>query len=203
MAAGAASDGHRLSFIGHSVGSVVIRAALTSRLLEPFIPRFYAFISLSSPHLGNTYIPSAIVSTGMWALKRIRKAQVLDELQMLDNASPEQTVMFQLSLDRGMSYFKHVMLVSGHQDQYVPLHSALIQVPRDAEKDVQGGPTVIAMAANIMGNLDPARIYRINTDHHFENVTMDTMIGRAAHVSLLDSHGFIQLLFFSMYSILV
>ena len=79
---------------------------------------------------------------------------MLDELQMLDNASPEQTVMFQLSLDRGMvskrvlllfvslslnhfstlahayaqSYFKHVMLVSGHQDQYVPLHSALIQV---------------------------------------------------------------------------
>ena len=67
---------NRLSFVGHSVGSVVIRAALTSPLLEPFHSKMYCFISLSSPHLGNTYIPSAIVSAGIWALKRLRKAQV-------------------------------------------------------------------------------------------------------------------------------
>ena len=58
--------------------------------------------------------------------------------------------------------------------------------------------TVIAMAANLMGSLDPSKVLRINTDHYFEHMTMDTMIGRAAHVSLLDSHGFILLLFFSL-----
>ena len=127
---------------------------------------------------------------------------MLDELQLLDASSPEDTVMFKLSLDRGMSLFKHVVLVSGHQDQYVPLHSSLIQVPGAAEKDIDGGPTVIAMAANLMGSLDPSRVLRINTDHYFEHVTMDTMIGRAAHVSLLDSHGFILLLFFSLFAVL-
>ena len=65
-----------MSFVGHSVGSVVIRAALTSPLLQPFHSKLYCFISLSSPHLGNTYIPSAVVSLGIWALKRLRKAQV-------------------------------------------------------------------------------------------------------------------------------
>ena len=35
----------------------------------------------------------------------------------------------------GLSYFKNVMLVSSSQDQYVPYHSARIQMCKAASKD--------------------------------------------------------------------
>ena len=60
----------RLSFIGHSAGAVIIRAALTSRSLKPALGRLHLFVSLGSPHLGTVYGSSGIVRTGMWAMKR-------------------------------------------------------------------------------------------------------------------------------------
>ena len=45
----------RLSFFGHSAGSVIVRAALASPLLRLFAPKLYAFVSLSSSHLGGCH----------------------------------------------------------------------------------------------------------------------------------------------------
>lgn len=60
----------RLSFIGHSAGAVIIRAALTSPSLMPALGRLHMFVSLGSPHLGTVYGSSGLVRTGMWAMKR-------------------------------------------------------------------------------------------------------------------------------------
>lgn len=199
---GIAYCGGRLSFVGHSVGAIIIRSALMSPLLKPFVSKFHCFVSLGSPHLGTTYFNSALVSGALWALKRFRRSPLLEELQMLDAATPEETFMFKLSKDRSLSLFKHVILVSGHQDQYVPLHSALIHVPSDAEKDMDGGPILIAMAANIMSTIDASTVIRVNFDYIFEHITMDTLIGRAAHINILESHSILQLLFFCLYQYL-
>lgn len=43
----------RISFIGHSLGGLIIRAALPH--LEEYKDKFYSYISLSSPHLGYMY----------------------------------------------------------------------------------------------------------------------------------------------------
>jgi len=43
----------KLSFIGHSLGGVIIRAALPH--LSEFSSKFYTYISLGSPHLGYMY----------------------------------------------------------------------------------------------------------------------------------------------------
>jgi alpha-beta hydrolase superfamily lysophospholipase len=43
----------RLSFIGHSMGGVIIRAALPH--LKQFKKKMYSYMSLSSPHLGFIY----------------------------------------------------------------------------------------------------------------------------------------------------
>ena len=62
-------------------------------------------------------MPSAIVATGMWALKRLRKTELLDELQMQD--ARLQRIASCISLaPTGNQDFKHTILVSGHQDQY-------------------------------------------------------------------------------------
>ena len=65
----------RLSFFGHSAGSIVVRAALASPLLRLFSPKLFAFVSLSSSHLGNMYMNSALIAGGMWAIKKLRKAR--------------------------------------------------------------------------------------------------------------------------------
>lgn len=60
----------RLSFMGHSAGAIIIRAALTNKILVPALKHMHMFVSLGSPHLGTIYGASGIVRTGMWAMKR-------------------------------------------------------------------------------------------------------------------------------------
>lgn len=58
----------RVSFIGHSLGGVIIRASLP--YLEQLKDKFYTYMTLSSPHLGYLYSPKFLVSAGMWVLKK-------------------------------------------------------------------------------------------------------------------------------------
>lgn len=92
----------RVSFIGHSVGGLIIRKSLESELLKPLLPKLHLYMSLASPHLGThifsvmpqrgvimfplhcfldivgtLYADSQLVSTGMWALFKLQKAAVL------------------------------------------------------------------------------------------------------------------------------
>ena len=47
--------GCRVSFIGHSMGGLVIRKALESVELKPMLTKLYLYISLATPHLGMYY----------------------------------------------------------------------------------------------------------------------------------------------------
>lgn len=52
------------SFIGHSLGNIIIRAALARPELKPWIPKLHTFLSLSGPHLGTAYNSSGLVNMG-------------------------------------------------------------------------------------------------------------------------------------------
>lgn len=58
----------RISFVGHSLGGLIIRAAM--QYLDQIKDKFYTYMSLSSPHLGYLYSPKFLVSAGMWFLKK-------------------------------------------------------------------------------------------------------------------------------------
>ncbi len=60
----------RLSFIGHSLGGLKIRAALP-KLLE-YKHKFFIYISLSSPHLGYKVNTSSMVEAGIWILQKLK-----------------------------------------------------------------------------------------------------------------------------------
>ena len=72
----------RLSFVAHSIGGLVSRAALPLLLAQKelagqtkrldFVP--HTFVSFSSPHLGYAAGASTIVSTGLWLLKQKYRA---------------------------------------------------------------------------------------------------------------------------------
>ena len=52
------------SFIGHSLGNIVIRSALTHPEMRHFVDKVHTLLSLSGPHLGMLYPTSSLVSTG-------------------------------------------------------------------------------------------------------------------------------------------
>ena len=78
---------NKLSFIGHSLGGVVIRAALP-KLLE-YKDKFHCFMSFSSPHLGYGTNTSSVVEVGMWALQKMKGSICLKQLSMTDHEVPE------------------------------------------------------------------------------------------------------------------
>ena len=67
--------------------------------------------------------------------------------------------MYKLSSDSAyfMQKFKHILIVSGSQDNYVPFHSARIQVPRRTSGSAGESKNAIVaeMAQNILRDVDP------------------------------------------------
>jgi predicted alpha/beta hydrolase family esterase len=131
----------RLTFIGHSLGGLIIRAALPR--LEKYKEKFHGFLTLCSPHLGYMYKAGKLFSTGMWVLKSWKKSVVLNQLSMTDSKEAEESALYRLSQQKGPEWFKHIILVSSYQDQYAPFDSARIQICSDAAKDPKRGNTYI------------------------------------------------------------
>lgn len=52
------------SFIGHSLGNLIVRSVLTRPRFKCYLSRLHTFLSLSGPHLGTLYNSSALVNTG-------------------------------------------------------------------------------------------------------------------------------------------
>ena len=114
----------RLTFIGHSLGGLIIRASLPH--LEKYKDKFHGYLTLCSPHLGYMYKSSKLFTTGMSFFKMWKKSVVLNQLQMTDSKNVEQTALYKLSQVKGLEWFKHVILISSFQDQYAPFDSARI-----------------------------------------------------------------------------
>lgn len=53
-----------LSFVGHSLGNLIVRSVLTRPRFKCYLSRLHTFLSLSGPHLGTLYNSSALVNTG-------------------------------------------------------------------------------------------------------------------------------------------
>lgn len=54
----------RISFVAHSLGTIIVRSALTRPKMQPLLARLHTFLSLSGPHLGTLYNTSGLVNMG-------------------------------------------------------------------------------------------------------------------------------------------
>lgn len=54
----------KISFVGHSLGNIIIRAAIARPQMKHLLPKLYTFLSLSGPHLGTLYNNSGLVNMG-------------------------------------------------------------------------------------------------------------------------------------------
>uniref|UniRef100_A0A2K6EMW5 Family with sequence similarity 135 member A n=1 Tax=Propithecus coquereli TaxID=379532 RepID=A0A2K6EMW5_PROCO len=127
----------KISFIGHSLGNLIIRSVLTRPRFKCYLNKLHTFLSLSGPHLGTLYNSSALVNTGLWFMQKWKKSGSLLQLTCRDHSDPRQTFLYKLSNKAGLHYFKNVVLVGSLQDRYVPYHSARIEMCKTALKDKQ------------------------------------------------------------------
>ena len=120
----------KISFIGHSLGGLIIRAALPH--LAEYSQKFFTYMSLSSPHLGYMYNSNKLFDAGMWVLKNWRKSRCLTQLSMTDESNPEDTCLYRLTQLPGLEWFQNIVLCCSFQDKYVPFDSARIQICKQA-----------------------------------------------------------------------
>uniref|UniRef100_A0A8D1YKY2 DUF676 domain-containing protein n=1 Tax=Sus scrofa TaxID=9823 RepID=A0A8D1YKY2_PIG len=187
----------RISFIGHSLGNIIIRSVLTRPRFRYYLNKLHTFLSLSGPHLGTLYNNSTLVSTGLWLMQKLKKSGSLLQLTFRDNADLRKCFLYQLSQKTGLQYFKNVVLVASPQDRYVPFHSARIEMCKTALKDRHTGPVYAEMINNLLRPLVDAKdctLIRHNVFHALPN-TANTLIGRAAHIAVLDSELFLEKFF--------
>lgn len=93
----------RISFIGHSLGGLIIRSALQEDSLQPLRDKLHVFMSLATPHVGNLFSDSSLVSTGMWALAKFKNYRCLQELVLEDGGKDLNLVPDVLARENGGS----------------------------------------------------------------------------------------------------
>lgn len=183
----------KISFIGHSLGNVLIRACIARPEMHRWRSKFHTFLSLSGPHLGTAYNTNNIVNMGLWFMQKFKKSESLLQLSMKDASDPKQSFLFKLSQEPGLQYFRYVLLCGSAQDHYVPIHSAHIELTEFALTDSSSwGNTYREMVSNILHPLmNSSHTKLIRYDVHFPSATM-SLLGRAAHIAVLDSELFIE-----------
>ncbi|XP_003404452.2 protein FAM135A isoform X7 [Loxodonta africana] len=187
----------KISFIGHSLGNLIIRSVLTRPRFKYYLNKLHTFLSLSGPHLGTLYNSSALVNTGLWFMQKWKKSGSLLQLTCRDHSDPRQTFLYKLSKKAGLHYFKNVVLVGSLQDRYVPYHSARIEMCKTALKDKQSGQFYSEMIHNLLHPVLQSKdcnLVRYNVINALPN-TADSLIGRAAHIAVLDSEIFLEKFF--------
>ena len=111
----------KISFIAHSLGGIVARAALPN-LIE-YKNKFHSFCTLGSPHLGvlnaKFHIQIGTVVAQFWF-----KAHCLKQLRLADAENIEDTFLYELSETEGLEFFKYVCFFSSTQDYFVPYYSS-------------------------------------------------------------------------------
>lgn len=184
----------RISFIGHSLGGLVIRAALP--LLAPFKSKFYTYMSLGTPHMGFIHTNSFLVSTGLKILKAWTSSTILSELDFTDQREPTSRSLFKLSTAEGLDWFKNVLLVGSPQDGYCPRDSSHMQVSPEKAIQKDLGQFLFTMSENLMNRINSVNLTRVDVDIRSNENSIDWMTGRAPHIMFIDNHMIVLTLFF-------
>lgn len=181
----------KISFIGHSLGGLTFRAALPH--LKRYKDLFHTFITLATPHLGYFHSGNRLLSLGMWVVGGVKGTPVLNELRLLDAPNIEDTAIYRLSKGKGINWFKVVILAGSTQDCYSPIESALIQMS-DRLKGNKLFRALRKMQQNLVEKLSECNVYRLNANFLISEGSIDTYIGRKAHIQFIDNSELLKMI---------
>ncbi|KAL6976589.1 hypothetical protein U1Q18_025378 [Sarracenia purpurea var. burkii] len=195
----------KLNFVGHSIGNVIIRTALTEEIMEPYLRYLCTYLSISGPHLGYLYSSNSLFNSGLWLLKKLRGTQCIHQLTYTDDPDLQNTFFYKLCKQKTLENFKNIILLSSPQDGYVPYHSARIEMCQGAAGDnSKKGKIFLEMLNDCVDQIRaPSCEHRlfmrcdVNFDTSTQGRNLNTFIGRAAHIEFLESDIFARFIMWS------
>lgn len=87
---------HRISCIGHSIGSIVLRLALRSPLLQNYTSYYHLFLSLNAPHLGVQFSRKTH-EWGKKVLSLVNSSALVDELMLKDERDSRNSLLYRMA----------------------------------------------------------------------------------------------------------
>ncbi|KAG9147797.1 hypothetical protein Leryth_003406 [Lithospermum erythrorhizon] len=195
----------KISFVGHSIGNIILRAALTESILEPYLRFLHTYVSISAPHLGYLYSSNSLFNSGLWLLKKLKGAQCIHQLTFTDDPDLRKTFLYNLCKEKTLENFKNIILISSPQDGYIPYHSARIETCQASSADhSKKGKLFLEMLNECLDQIrSPSSEHRVfmrcdvNFDTSLQGRNINTMIGRAAHIEFLESDVFARFIMWS------
>ncbi|GKB98604.1 FAM135B-like protein [Tanacetum coccineum] len=195
----------KLSFVGHSIGNVIIRTALAESIMEPYHRYLHTYVSVSGPHLGYLYSSNSLFNSGLWLLKKLKNTRCIHQLTFTDDIDLENTFFYKLSKQKTLEHFKNILLLSSPQDGYVPYHSARIEMCQASSGDYsRKGKIFHEMLNNCLDQMrapsSEQRMFMrcdVNFDVSVQGRNLNTIIGRAAHIEFLETDIFAKFIMWS------
>ena len=108
-------------------------------------------------------------------------------------------VLFYSFLYLLVSYTTTITISLSH---YLTITITIIsQVSQRAEIDFKNGPSIIKMTSNILSNIQAESLIRVTMFNNIPDTssTVDTLIGRTAHICYLDNPVVVQQLVYTLY----
>ncbi|KAL4279479.1 hypothetical protein GQ457_03G034750 [Hibiscus cannabinus] len=195
----------KLSFVGHSIGNIIIRTAIADLAMEPYLRYLHTYLSLSGPHLGYLYNSNSLFNSGLWLLKKFKGTQCIHQLTFTDDPDIYNTFFYKLCKQKTLENFKNIILFSSPQDGYVPYHSARIESCPAAAMDLSiKGKAFFEMLNACLDQIRAPTIEDrlfmrcdVNFDTSAYGKNLNSFIGRAAHIDFLESDIFARFIMWS------
>lgn len=173
-----------ISFIGHSLGGLITRAALPH--LAAFKKYFKSFITIGTPHIG-CITKKFLVSTGIKIMTKLKKNQSLREMCMED----DEGYLVKLSKAEGLGWFKYIVFIAAFNDGYVPYDSSKVLFSFQKNQN----SIFMEMAKNIYESLNARRVIKIGIHVPDVDKGFEYYLGRKAHIDILDNTFLKHLIF--------
>ena len=191
----------RISFVGHSLGGLIIRVAIRNERLQELSNHFHSLITFGTPHLSQALNNHMILGAALRLYQSIYSAACIDQLYLNDHEDKRECLLYRLSQDTNLLSFKKIYVFGSEQDQYVHFEGALLS-PLCNYKDYSTfdqslQPIYREMQRNILSNCQSLHRYQL----HFEEIELlkkqwgyiGDPLGRNAHIALIVNENAIQL----------
>jgi hypothetical protein len=142
-------------------------------------------MTFSTPHLGVSAGDSKLVETGFNILTSWKQFTSLKQMGMKDKDNFKEAFLYQLSHQDGLNWFQEIILVSSPQDTYSPYDSSRIQLSKVNSYNKNTQDIYGSIVENINNKLRRHKIRRVDVCMKFAKSSLDTFIGRAAHIALI------------------
>lgn len=174
-----------LSFIGFSMGGLIIRACL------PYLPecsdRLGFLMTFNTPHLGVSFKTTSMSDIGLWIINKfVKRDSSIKQIAMGDKKDLRDCYLYLLSKSEYMGLFKYVILVGSQGDSYVKSDSCFAFADKIIKSESIDNKVVFEeMIDNMWKKLMCKEVIRVHVPFKDFAKDIESMIGKKSHIHII------------------